>query len=299
MKEFKTVALEFPLCSRHIDAFERLLTNKDELSERADVLPFFRQHEQLAVLMGMFNSRISWVDRIAWEFDIFGDFACDLAVGEKDRGAYCLIEFEDAASNSVFQKQGKKATREWGTRFDHGYSQAIDWAHKLDDLRGTSSVLARFDQNVISYEMVLVVGRDSYLNAGEKQRLNWRSDNVLVGNKKVLCMTFDGLLSQLRVRLRGLEEVARLASNLAASTPCRRLLLLQSRLLLLINSAEGAINRKVPRSHWELHRQGVRVPVSFFRQLNAWSRKWNRRDGCPPAPTPPAPPRPRADWATP
>src|SRR5260370_3820620 len=151
MKKFKPVALEFRLCSQHVDAFEELLTRKDKLSEQHDVVPFLKKYEQLAVLMGMFNSRISWVDRIAWEFDIFGDFACDLAVGEKDRGAYCLIEFEDAASNSVFQKQGEKATREWGKRFDHGYSQAIDWAHKLDDLRRTKSVLARFDQLEVTY----------------------------------------------------------------------------------------------------------------------------------------------------
>src|SRR5437660_8646918 len=104
MKNFQSIALDFPLCCKHVEEFEQLLASKDELSERGDVLPFFQKHEQLAVLMGMFNSRISWVDRVAWEFDSFGDFACDLAVGEKDRGAYCLIEFEDAASNSVFQK---------------------------------------------------------------------------------------------------------------------------------------------------------------------------------------------------
>jgi hypothetical protein len=219
MKQFKPASLEFPLCAQQVDEFEAFLAGKDELSERDDVLPFFQEHEQLAVLMGMFNSRIAWVDRNAWEFDIFGDFACDLAVGEKERGAYCLIEFEDAASQSVFQRQGAKATREWGRRFDRGYSQTIDWAHKLDDLRGTSSLLARFDRQEITYEMVLVVGRDSHLDAGERQRLNWRSDNVLVDNKKVLCMTFDGLLSQLKVRVRGLSEVARRGPNLDAQGP--------------------------------------------------------------------------------
>jgi hypothetical protein len=190
------------------------------------VLPFFQAREQLAILMGMFNPRISWVDRIAWEFDIFGDFACDLAIGEKDRGAYCLIEFEDATSNSIFQKQGEKATREWGKRFDHGYSQTIGWAHKLDDLKRTNALFARFEQGEISYEMVLTVGRDSHLNAGEKQRLNWRSENVLVGNRKVICMTFDGLLSQLNVRLKGFVDVAsagaaaaKLAAAAKASDP--------------------------------------------------------------------------------
>jgi hypothetical protein len=217
MKKFKPVTLQFPLCSQHVDEFEKLLAGKGELAERGDVLPFLQSHEQLAVLMGMFNSRIAWVDRIAWEFDIFGDFACDLAVGEKDRGAYCLIEFEAAARNSVFRKQGDKATREWGTRFDHGYSQTIDWAHKLDDLRRTHTVQARFDRPEITYEMVLVAGRDDHLEPGEKERLDWRSDNVLVGNKKVLCMTYDGLLSQLKLRLRGLTEVAKAGASLAAA----------------------------------------------------------------------------------
>jgi hypothetical protein len=219
MKKFAPVSLDFPLCCQQVEELEKLLASKDELSERDDVLPFFRQHEQLAVLMGMFNSRISWVDRIAWEFDIFGDFACDLAVGEKERGAYCLIEFEDARHGSVFQRQGEKATREWGKRFDHGYSQAIDWAHKLDDLTRSGSVLARFDRPEITFEMVLVIGRDKHLDAGERHRLSWRSEHVLVASKKVLCMTFDGLLSQLKVRLRGLTEVASAAATIALAQP--------------------------------------------------------------------------------
>src|SRR5882762_9676393 len=106
MKQFQSIALDFPLCCKHVEEFEKLLATKDELSERDDVLPFFQKYEQLAVLMGMFNSRISWVDRIAWEFDIFGDFACDLAVGEWARGAYCFVEFEDGRRDSVFQQQG-------------------------------------------------------------------------------------------------------------------------------------------------------------------------------------------------
>lgn len=44
MKKFKPVELELPLCSQHMDAFEALLTSKDELSERDDVLPFFKQY---------------------------------------------------------------------------------------------------------------------------------------------------------------------------------------------------------------------------------------------------------------
>ncbi len=222
MKKFAPVALDFPLCCTQFEEFEAFLKSKEELSERADVLPFFQKREQLAFLMGIFNPRIAWVDRIAWEFDIFGDFACDLAIGEKERGAYCLIEFEDAVSNSVFQKQGDKATREWGKRFDHGYSQAIDWAHKLDDMKQTNAILARFNRPEISYEMVLVVGRDIHLDASEKQRLNWRSENVLVATRKVICLTFDDLLSQMKVRLKGLTDVARAAAEAARLAASRK-----------------------------------------------------------------------------
>jgi hypothetical protein len=114
MKKLDAIAFDYALCRRQVDEFRAWLAGKDELSERDDVLPFFRARPQMAVLFGMFNARIAWADRIAWEFDIFGDFACDLAVGESARGAYCLVEFEDARRESVFQQQGAKATRAWG-----------------------------------------------------------------------------------------------------------------------------------------------------------------------------------------
>ncbi|MBI1918891.1 MAG: DUF4263 domain-containing protein [Planctomycetes bacterium] len=209
MKKLETIAFDYPRCQKQVEEFQAWLAGKDELSEHKDVRPFFQAREQMAVLFGMFNPRISWADRIAWEFDIFGDFACDLAVGEHERGAYCLVEFEDALSNSIFQKQGEKATREWGKRFDHGYSQIIDWVHKLDGLTPGNDLLARFDRHEINYEMVLVVGRDKHLDGGEKQRLSWRADKVLVNNKKIFCMTFDQLLSQFSVRMKALADVAK------------------------------------------------------------------------------------------
>jgi hypothetical protein len=119
----------------------------------------------------------------------------------------CFVEFEDAQPDSVFQQQGTKATREWGRRFDHGYSQIIDWAHKLDGRSPSTDLLARFGHHEISFETVLVIGRDKHLDPGEKQRLNWRNDNVAVNTKTFFCMTFDELLSQFTVRLAALAAV--------------------------------------------------------------------------------------------
>ncbi len=207
MKKLDPIAFDYPLCRTQFEDLRDWLAAKGDLSERDDVLPFFRARPHLAVLFGMFNPRIGWVDRIAWEFDLFGDFACDLVVGEWATGEYCFVEFEDAQTDSIFQKQGKKATREWGRRFDHGYSQIIDWAHKLDGRSPSPDLLARFGRYEINYEAAFVIGRDQYLDEGERQRLSWRSDKVAVNNKKVTCLTFDGLLRQLSVRLNTLLRV--------------------------------------------------------------------------------------------
>ncbi len=155
----------------------------------------------------MFNPRIAWSNRIAWEFDIFGDFACDLVVGEWEEANTASLNSRMLRSESIFSKQGKKATREWGRRFDHGYSQVIDWAHKLDGRSMSADFLARFGRHEINYEAALVIGREKHLDEGEKQRLSWRSDKVVVNNKKVTCVTFDGLISQLSSRLRAFFAV--------------------------------------------------------------------------------------------
>jgi hypothetical protein len=207
MKHFDTVALELEQCRAQLDEFRVLLASRAELGEAADVLPFFRARPQLAVLLGMFNSRIAWADRIAYEFDVFGDFACDLAVGQWSTGAYCFIEFEDARPNSVFEQKGAKATREWGRRFDHGFSQVVDWCYKLDRTSG-ADLVGRFGRPEINFEAVLVIGRDQHLSAGEKLRLDWRTDHVLVNSRKVYCMTFDHLLNELATRFSVLAAVA-------------------------------------------------------------------------------------------
>jgi hypothetical protein len=207
MKKLDEIAFDYAECSKQVEEFRTLLATKDDLSEKNDIQPFFRARPQLSVLFGMFNPRIAWADRIGWEFDIFGDFASDLIVGEWDRAEYCLVEFEDARRNSIFEKAGTKVTREWGKRFDHGYSQIIDWAHKLDDRSASADFLARFGQREIRFEAVLVIGRSGHLDAAEKQRLSWRTDKVVVNAKKVACMTFDDLLDQFMVRLRILAAV--------------------------------------------------------------------------------------------
>ncbi|MFO0863930.1 MAG: DUF4263 domain-containing protein [Gemmataceae bacterium] len=207
MKLFDTFTFDYEECRNQLEEFRTLMNNKSSLSEKSDVLPLFQKSRQLAWFFSSFNTRIRTVDRFAREFDVFGDFSADLAIGDSAAGEYCFIEFEDARTNSVFDRKGTKATRDWGARFDHGYSQIVDWIHKINSAACSTDNLKRFARYEIDYETVLVIGRNSHLDPSEVQRLKWRSNFVSVGGKKVHCITFDDLLSQFDAEMVTLSTV--------------------------------------------------------------------------------------------
>ena len=188
---------------RELRAFRTLLDGKGagDLGESDDILPFFTANKQLCILMAMYNTMINLKNAsIAREFDIFGDHVADLAIGDMQTNQYCFIEFEDAKSGSIF-KAGKKATPEWSTRYEHGYSQLIDWILWIENNKGTPAHKNRFDAEIIHYNMILVIGRDRDLaNRGSRDRFEWRNNSVVVASKKVNCMTFDTLYDDLMTK---------------------------------------------------------------------------------------------------
>ena len=82
MKELQSFQLDFARCGAELDEFRQLLDVKSELSERKDVLPFFRKRPNLGALMGLLAADVITPDRLAFEFSIFGDFTCDVAIGD-------------------------------------------------------------------------------------------------------------------------------------------------------------------------------------------------------------------------
>ena len=122
---------------RELQEFDMLLRSKPNLSEAGDILPFFKANRHLAALIGSYNPRINEFNRIAAEFDLFGDYSCDLVIGDSVSRNFCFVEFEDATPNSVFVKKRGKATPEWSPRFDHGFSQILDWFAILEDQKRT------------------------------------------------------------------------------------------------------------------------------------------------------------------
>jgi hypothetical protein len=201
MKTFDALIFDPTRCRQEVAELREWLAAHPILDERRQILPFFRARRHLSALVASYSPELDRYNRIAFEYPLFGDFSCDLVVGDSARSAYCLIEFEDAGPTSVFIQRGKRVTRYWSPRFERGYSQVIDWFHKLDDMRRSDDLISRFGNRTPTFSGVLVIGRDHYLKAGERERVFWRRANVVVGSQRIWCVTYDGLVEKLEARL--------------------------------------------------------------------------------------------------
>jgi hypothetical protein len=52
-----------------------------------------------------------------------------------------------------------------------------------------------------SMQLLLVVGRDADLTPDDVARVEWRANSISLGQYRMSCMTFDGVLNSLRRRL--------------------------------------------------------------------------------------------------
>jgi hypothetical protein len=172
------------------------------LRERGHITAFFQNHRHAASLTGSYNSNLVSPDRLAFEFDVFDDRQADLVVGDSQNHQYCFAKFEDATETSIFTKSARD-TLDWSPRFHHGFSQIIDWIWWLDNQRGTAAYTSRFGVASIQFVAVLVIGRDRFLEKPlHRERLTWRSEQVIVASRKVNCVTYDQLSRELSRRLK-------------------------------------------------------------------------------------------------
>jgi len=193
MKDFARVIFNPAKVKRDLAAFGRLLQSKKSLAEKQHILPFFRKRKHLSSFIGTFTPNIGPATEIAYEFPFFGDFAADLLVGNRERGEFCVVEFEDGRSDSIFTKVGTKSTKEWSRRFDHGFSQLVDWFYSLDDLKKSNRFAKDFGRGPVRFFGLLIIGRTAGLSESNRVRLKWRTEKVLVDSHAIDYMTFDDL----------------------------------------------------------------------------------------------------------
>lgn len=208
MKEFKEISIDWNSVEKELLAFENLLTEHDNLEESSQILPFFEKSPNLSALIGkIYFPDLIEINRISYEYDLFGDFKADLVIGDFQNESYAFIEFEDGKFNSILKKKKGKYQKEWSNRFEHGYSQIIDWFWKLDDLRQTVAFEDKFGVRDIDFEGILIIGRNSSLNnILDKRRFKWRRTHTIIQSKKIHCVTYDELLEDLKQQIKFLKS---------------------------------------------------------------------------------------------
>ena len=197
MKHFDTLVFDQKTYERELAEFEQLLTHTSTLHEQADILPFFRDRKHLSARIGNVVNSIKQADKIAYEYDLFGDYVCDLVIGSSQTNDYCFVEFENATTDSIFTKKKGRYEPYYTCRFEQGYSQIADWFYQLSDV-SESQIKKRFDKSRINYYGVLIIGRSAFLSENEQKRLIWRRRNFVVNSQHIMIYTFDELLALLK-----------------------------------------------------------------------------------------------------
>jgi hypothetical protein len=157
-------------CRRELAHLKKLLDSKVELGERADIQAFFHRRRQLSAFLGTFVPHIGPANLIAFEFPFLGDFSADIVLGNRDAGEFCVVEFEDGKSNSIFRKVGKKLTTEWSPRFEHGFSQLVDWCCTLDDFKKTDRFARDYGHGYIRFHALLILGTTTLADRKDTHR---------------------------------------------------------------------------------------------------------------------------------
>ncbi|EKS6507029.1 Shedu immune nuclease family protein [Enterobacter hormaechei] len=174
--------------------YSNLLAQKPTLSERRDILPFFKRSPDLNLLISYHLPKMRQADCYASEFDIYSDFKADMIVGDSKNHQYLLIEFEDGRPDSIFRSKGNKATPDWSPRFESAHSQLMDWLWKIEDMRGTGDFLNTFGSRRAKFSGIIITGKNMNLSNQELDRLEWRTSKTIVESTHVMCVSFDELL---------------------------------------------------------------------------------------------------------
>src|SRR5207247_639988 len=138
-----------------------------------------------------------------------GDLAAGVVLGNQEKGVCCVIEFEDGKPDSIFTKVKKKSTTEWSRRFEHGFSQLVDWFYSLDDFKKTERFAGNFGHGHITFFGLLILGRNAGLSESDRNRLKWRTERVRVDSHTIECLTLDDLYQYPEWRLSFYPQASR------------------------------------------------------------------------------------------
>ena len=160
-------------------------------------MPFFSDHPQLCAFLGTLSDKVSSGTHLKRELELWGDFVCDLAVGNVRDAAFVLVEFEDARKTSLFRPKQNRRNSFWGQSAEQAVSQVSDWLFRVNSESASDQMERDFGNRRIAFMGLIVVGRSRDVSAYDRVRLNWRSQNTIIGGSKLSIITYDDMLEWL------------------------------------------------------------------------------------------------------
>lgn len=202
---------------QELEAFDALLQSGNPLGEAKDILPFVRRLRHLAAAFGFANRALVAPSLLAIERPVLGSFRCDVAVGNAAARQFTLVELEDARETSLFEPAPGRDYPRWSARFERGFSQIVDWAWRIDHERQPSVTLeAAFGTGDPQIHYLLVIGRDRWIGAAGRARLDWRQRHNGISGERTTVWTYDDLFSFISGRVVVAEQdAAELARRLS------------------------------------------------------------------------------------
>jgi hypothetical protein len=132
-----------------------------------------------------------------------------VAVGHRAARQFTLVELEDARENSIFEVARGREYPRWSGRFERGFSQLVDWAWRIDYERQPSVTLeAAFGTVDPRIHYLLVIGRDRWIGAAGRARLDWRHLHNGISGQRTTVWTYDDLFTFIDDRLTAAEQDA-------------------------------------------------------------------------------------------
>lgn len=180
-----------------IDELEVLLATSQAVAERAELMPFFKENRHAAASLGLLHPEVWTPTLLDFEYSLYQKYRADLIVGDETRGTFLVVELENAGVESIFESRGRKEPY-WSPRFLNGFSQLVDWLYTLDRLPSGSALEDEFGRTDPSFYPALIVGRREAITRSEAKRLRWYREKVVVDSKRIIMLTFDDVVENVR-----------------------------------------------------------------------------------------------------
>ena len=210
MKDFLDMQLDYSKAKTELGELKALISSSDNLGEASDLQPFFNTRQNLMGLIGWLIPSLGDAKKYALQFDLFGDFRTDIAIGNPDRTMFCLIELEDMNRESIFLKNsGSRHQSVWSNRFLSGISQVIDWEWKMEDMMKDDEMEIKFGNLRVNYHNLLILGHSKFLSAAEKLRLKWLTHKTFYKSHRFTVYTYDQLVSDIEEKITNIEKYGR------------------------------------------------------------------------------------------